>query len=540
MSNSPASSTSGTSPPAAGRITRALLSVSDKRGLAEFARGLAEAGIELLSTGGTRRHLEKAGLTVRDVSEYTGFPEMMDGRVKTLHPKVHGGILYRRDLPAHVAARDEHAIGSIDLVVVNLYPFARTVAREDVTVEEAIEQIDIGGPSMVRSAAKNHAFVTLATDPSQYDTILDQLRESGDTTPELRRELAREAFAHTAAYDAAIAEYFTRIAPAASPGDTLPPKLLLSLEPRATLRYGENPHQSAALYALAGAGPHSLVRAEQLHGKELSYNNLLDLDAAISVVRSLPQPGVAVLKHNNPCGAGTAATVAAALDKAWQGDPVSAFGSILGFNVPVDAASAAYLAEPGKFVEAIAAPEFAPEAIEILTTRPKWKANVRLLRTGGIAAGQAALQLRAIDGGYLAQQADDLPDDPQAWRTVTRAEPDAAHHQDLELAWALCRHVKSNAIVLVREGMLVGAGAGQMSRVDAVDIAIRKAGERCAGAVLASDAFFPFDDSIRAAAAAGVVAVIQPGGSRRDDEVIAACDEHQLAMVFTGRRHFRH
>jgi phosphoribosylaminoimidazolecarboxamide formyltransferase/IMP cyclohydrolase len=520
-------------------LRRALLSVSDKRGLLSFARDLAAAGVELVSTGGTCRMLQEHGVPVIDVAQYTGFPEMMDGRVKTLHPKVHGGILFRRDVPAHVAAAQQHGIAPFDLVAVNLYPFEQTVARSGTTREEAVEQIDIGGPSMVRSAAKNHAFVAVATDPSQYDAILDELRERGGTTLALRQRLAQAAFARTAAYDAAIAAY---LAPEAPPAEAaaLPPPLQLQLVPAAALRYGENPHQRASLYAAPDAAPQSLVRAEQLHGKELSYNNLLDLDAALGVVRLLPTPSVAVLKHNTPCGAAAGATVGEALAKAWEGDPLSAFGSILGFNACVDAAAAAYLAEPGRFVEAIVAPDYAPEALEILTTVPKWKANVRLLRTGEITPGGGRRQVRSIDGGYLVQDADDLPDDPAQWQLATSAAPAAPLRRDLEFAWELCRHVKSNAIVLVRDQMLVGAGAGQMSRVDAVEIALRKAGQRAQGAVLASDAFFPFDDSIHTAARAGVAAFIQPGGSRRDDEVIAACNQHGLPMLFTGRRHFRH
>ncbi len=519
-------------------IQRALISVSDKTDLDSFARALDAAGVEIFSTGGTRRYLEEAGIAVRDVADYTGFPEMMDGRVKTLHPKVHGGLLCRRDNEAHMAAAKEHGIEMFDLVVVNLYPFEETIAWPEVSVEEAIEQIDIGGPSMVRSAAKNHAFVTLATSPTQYEAIAEQLQAEGCTTPELRRELAGVAFAQTAAYDTAIAAYFAKLN--SSEGQSFAPRVTLSLEHRASLRYGENPHQSAALYALSGSDSNSLVNAEQLHGKELSYNNLLDLDAAMAIARSLPRPGVAVLKHNNPCGAATGETLAEAVAKAWAGDPLSAFGSVLGVNVPVDGPMAEFLAEPGKFVEAIVAPEFTPEAIEVLTTKPKWKANVRLLRMGELPSGQGSAVFRQIDGGMLCQAADDMPNDTSTWKVATDTQPTEPLQADLALAWAACRFVKSNAIVLAKDGALVGVGAGQMSRVDSVEIAIRKAGERAAGAVLASDAFFPFDDSIHAAAEAGIAAVIQPGGSRRDDEVIAACNQHGLPMIFTGTRHFRH
>jgi len=527
-------------------IERALISVSDKSGLDTLASALVAAGVEIFSTGGTRRTLEAAGIAVRDVATYTGFPEMLDGRVKTLHPKVHAGLLCRHDNPTDMATLEEHQIVPFGLVVVNLYPFEQTIARSGVTVEEAIEQIDIGGPSMVRSSAKNHAFVTLATDPSQYEQIVEQISSAGCTTAELRRELAAAAFARTAQYDTAIAAYFARLAsdlpPAQTetPTDEHPPQISLTLQRQSALRYGENPHQSAALYRLPTAGPHSLVCAEQLHGKELSYNNLLDLDAALALARSLPKPAVAVLKHNNPCGAATGKSLTAATEKAWGGDPQSAFGSVLGVNVPVDEPMAQFLAEPGRFVEAIVAPDFTDEAFAILTTKPKWKANVRLLRVGQIEPGRGDPQLRQIDGGMLCQATDDLADDPASWQVVTDAQPSALQQCDLEFAWAACRHVKSNAIVLARDAALVGVGAGQMSRVDAVAIAIDKAGERATGSVLASDAFFPFDDSIHSAAAAGVGAIVQPGGSRRDQEVIDACNEHSLPMIFTARRHFRH
>lgn len=531
------------------KIKKALISVSDKTGLIEFAQSLVAAGVEIFASGGSRRHLEQAGVPVREVAAYTGFPEMMDGRIKTLHPKIHGGILARRDNPADMLAIEEQGIVPFELVVVNLYPFRETVAREDVTDEEAIENIDIGGPTLVRAAAKNHAFVTIACEPSQYAEILDQLRASGTTTLELRRELASAAFAHTADYDTAIAAYFEGGAATSvtqqsteylAQGTEFPSQITKSLRLRETLRYGENPHQPAALYIAPDAAQGSLVRGEKLHGKELSYNNLLDLDSALSIARSLPAPGVAVLKHNNPCGAATAATLGEAMRRAWEGDPVSAFGSVLGFNAPVDVAAAEFLAEPDRFVEAIVAPDFTPEAFEILTTKPKWKANVRLLKVGAIEPGRGALELRQISGGMLCQNADDLLDDEAEWKVVTESKPTDSQLADLRFAWAVCRHVKSNAIVIAKTQAVVGVGAGQMSRVDAVEIAIKKAGDRARGGVLASDAFFPFDDSIHQTAAAGVAAVIQPGGSRRDDEVIAACNQHGLPMIFTGRRHFRH
>ena len=518
------------------RVQRAILSVSDKQGLAAFARGLAGCGVELFSTGGTRKHLEAEGLKVRDVADYTGFPEMMDGRLKTLHPKVHGGILCRHDNAEDMHALAAHGILTFELVVVNLYPFEATIARGNVSVDEAIEQIDIGGPTMVRAASKNHAFTTIATSAAQYDEILAQIQSGGGTTPELRRRLAGEAFAHTARYDRAIADYFAGLR---SPG-AFPAVVTQSFHLKETLRYGENPHQQAAVYAAPGdAGP-SVVAAKQLNGKELSYNNLLDLESALEIVRGFAEPAVSVIKHNNPCGAAVAESLATALKRAMEGDPVSAFGSVLGLNRTVDAATAEALCEPGLFVEAIIAPDFDPQALEILVTRPKWKANVRLLAAGKLPPAAAHRVGRLIEGGLLLQDADCLPDPEGEWQVVTNARPTDAQLRDLRFAWAIVRHVKSNAITLCKDGMLLGTGAGQMSRVDSVAIAAQKAGPRAAGAAMGSDAFFPFPDSLDQAAAAGVAAVIQPGGSKKDDEAIAACNRHGLAMIFTGRRHFKH
>ena len=517
-------------------IKRALISVSDKLGLAQFARGLAAAGVEIYSTGGTRKHLESEGLAVRDVSEYTGFPEMMDGRLKTLHPKVFGGILCRHDNPNDMKALEEHAIATFELVVVNLYPFEATIARPDVTAAEAIEKIDIGGPSLVRAAAKNHAFTSVATDTEQYARILEEVQANGATSFELRQKLAAEAFAHTAKYDRAIAEYFAGL----TAEGQFPGTLNLSLKRRAILRYGENPHQQAALYSEAGCAGANLVSAMQLAGKELSYNNLLDLDSALEIAGSFSDPAVAVIKHNNPCGAAEADNLADAVRLAMAGDPVSAFGSVLGMNRPVDAATAEVLAEPGLFIEAIVAPDFQADALEILTTKPKWKANVRLMKVGDLEQRHGAWTYRHVDGGMLMQQADSLPDPEDDWKVVTQASPTDTQMADLRFAWEVVRHVKSNAIVLCKDRMLLGAGAGQMSRVDSTEIAIRKAGDRVTGSVLGSDAFFPFPDSIERAAQAGVAAVIQPGGSRNDEEVIAACNQSGLPMIFTGRRHFKH
>ncbi len=521
------------------RIQRALISVSDKAGLTEFARALVGHGVELFASGGTYRHLQAAGLAVQEIGQYTAFPEMLDGRVKTLHPKVHGGILARHDRSDDLEALAAHGIVTFELVVVNLYPFEQTVARPGVSWDEAVEQIDIGGPSLVRGAAKNHAFVTVCTDAAQYAPVLEQIAAGGSTSLEFRKQLAGAAYARTAEYDRAISGYFAQQLGGDGSAEW-PQRITLSLERQQVLRYGENPHQAAALYRVPQAHPGSLVQAEQLHGKELSYNNLLDLDSALNVVKSLEQPAVAVIKHNNPCGAAWAGQISQALAKAWDGDPLSAFGSVLAFNRPVDAASADYLAEPGRFVEAIIAPDFEPAAVEILTTRPKWKENVRLLRLGNLTAAGMARGFRQIDGGFLAQTPDDASDPESEWKVVTTTQPTEAQLADLRLAWSVVRHVKSNAIVLAKDGAVCGVGAGQMSRVDSVEIALRKAGERARGAALASDAFFPFPDSVEAAAAAGVGAFIQPGGSRRDEDAIAACNNSSLPMLFTTRRHFKH
>jgi phosphoribosylaminoimidazolecarboxamide formyltransferase/IMP cyclohydrolase len=518
------------------RLERALISVSDKHGIAAFAQALHRAGVVLYSTGGTARCLQDAGVDVREVSAYTGFPEMMDGRLKTLHPKIFGGLLARRDRDDDLAALAAHGIVPFELVVVNLYPFEATIQQPGVTDAEAIEQIDIGGPSLVRAAAKNHAWVAIATQPAHYAAILEEFQRDGRLSPALRRQLAADAFAHTAAYDRAIAAYFAGGGQAAD----FPAALPLTLQRIATLRYGENPHQRAALYYNPRSTGTRLATARQLQGKELSYNNLMDLDAAWALVRSLPQAAAVVIKHTNPCGAASAPELAAAVERAFAGDPVSAFGSVLGFNRVVDAATAEFLATPGLFVEAIVAPGFDPAAVDILTTRPKWKHNVRLMELDATSTPPDTIHFRHVDGGLLAQETDAGPDDPQTWTVVTTCAPSDAQWAELKFAWAVVRHVKSNAIVLCRDQMLCGAGAGQMSRVDSVEIAIRKAAERAAGCVLASDAFFPFPDSIDRAAEAGVVAVIQPGGSRNDSEVIAACNARSLPMVFTGRRHFKH
>jgi phosphoribosylaminoimidazolecarboxamide formyltransferase/IMP cyclohydrolase len=518
-------------------VRRALLSVSDKTHLLDFARGLAAFGIELVSTGGTRKALAGGGLAVREVSELTGFPEMLDGRVKTLHPLVHGGILHIRDNPEHVAAVQAHGIVPIDLVVVNLYPFEATVAKPGSTHEEIVENIDIGGPSMVRSAAKNYHDVAVVTSPEQYGAILDEMRSySGGLTLETRQRLSGSAFALTAAYDRAVAAYFARQAG----GDEFPPRLALSFDRRAMLRYGENPHQPAGFYVESPTPSGCIAGATILHGKELSYNNILDLDSALNLAREFDAPAAAVIKHNNPCGCAVAPTLEEAFGRAYAGDPLSAYGGVIAFNRPVDAPTAMQLTEPGRFVECVVAPDFAPEAFEILTTRPSWKKNVRLLRTGPLDRRPGGLDFRRIDGGLLVQSRDAGGDDFSRVTVVTKRPPGEKELADLRFAWTVCKHVKSNAIVLAKDGAVVGVGAGQMSRVDSTFMAIRKAGDRAKGAVLASDAFFPFRDNLDEAAKAGVTAAVQPGGSIRDADSVAACEEHGLAMVCTGVRHFRH
>ncbi len=521
-------------------IRRALLSVSDKAGLVDLARALAGWNVELISTGGTRKALADAGLTVRDISEVTGFPEILDGRVKTLHPTVYGGILAVRDNPQHGATLQEQAIAPIDLVVCNLYPFAATVARPGSTHEEIIENIDIGGPTMVRAAAKNYHDVAILTDPKQYPAVIEELAaEKGALSLATRECLAAAAFAHTAAYDKAISGYFA----SARQPEAWPATLDLHLDRRMSLRYGENPHQNAAFYVEPAPPWACVANAEPLHGKELSYNNLLDLDSALNLVREFTEPAAVVIKHNNPCGAAVAPTLEEAFRKAYEGDPLSAYGGVLGFDREVDEATATQITEPNRFIECIIAPGYSAAALHLLTTRPTWKKNVRLLRTGPLAAGEErsrSLDLRRVDGGLLVQTRDAGGNDFARANVVSKRPPTAAELADLRFGWLVCKHVKSNAIVLAHGGMIVGVGAGQMSRVDAVHLAVRKAGERSRGAVLASDAFFPFRDNIDEAARAGVTAVVQPGGSMRDKDSVAACDEHGLAMVFTGVRHFRH
>lgn len=523
-------------------IRRALVSVSDKTGLIDLARVLSEFGVELISTGGTRKALADAGLAVRDISEVTGFPEILDGRVKTLHPRVHSGILAVRDNPQHMATLQEQQIAPIDLVVCNLYPFEATLAKPVHTHEDVIENIDVGGPSMIRAAAKNYEDVAVVTDPAQYPGVIEELRaHQGALTPLTREQLAGAAFRRTATYDLAISAYF---ASRGSGGvEDFPPTFFLQGERRQLLRYGENPHQQAAFYVEPKRRHACLATAETLHGKELSYNNLLDLDSALNLVREFAQPAAVVIKHNNPCGAAIGTTLEEAFRKAYEGDPLSAFGGVLGFNREVDEATARQITEPNRFVECVIAPAFSDAAFHLLTTRPTWKKSVRLLRTGPLLPSAdlaRTLDFRRIDGGFLVQTRDQSTDDFSQVKVVTKRAPTETEMTDLRFAWQVSKHVKSNAIVLAQGGMVVGVGAGQMSRVDSVHMAVRKAGDRSQGSVLASDAFFPFRDNIDEAAKAGVKAIVQPGGSVRDPDSIQACDEHGLAMVFTGVRHFRH
>jgi phosphoribosylaminoimidazolecarboxamide formyltransferase/IMP cyclohydrolase len=515
------------------KISRALISVSDKTGVVEFASGLAELGVEILSTGGTARLLRDSGLKVRDVSEVTGFPEMLDGRVKTLHPKVHGGILAVRDNPEHQKQVAEHEIGFIDLVAVNLYPFEKTAAKPGATLEELIENIDIGGPSMIRSAAKNFHFVTVVVEAGDFPVVLEELRcNQGSVSPETRARLARKAFATTAAYDGAISSTLQRWVE----GDVLPQRLHLNYRKIMDLRYGENPHQRAALYLNPAAGGRGLAAARQLQGKELSFNNLVDLEAAWRLVREFDQPTTVIIKHTNPCGAASAPTLVESYQRALDVDPVSAFGSVIALNAPLDVETATAMSK--LFVEAVVAPRVEPAALEALAE----KKNLRLLEMPA-AGDEEGLQLKAIGGGLLVQSPDSLGAIPQDWICVTERQPSEAEMRGLAFAWRVVKHVKSNAIVYAREGVLVGVGAGQMSRVDSVRLGAAKARElkhSLEGTVVGSDAFFPFPDGLEEAARAGATAVVQPGGSMRDKEVIEAANRLGLAMMFTGVRHFRH
>jgi phosphoribosylaminoimidazolecarboxamide formyltransferase/IMP cyclohydrolase len=523
-------------------IKRALVSVSDKTGLVELGRALASRGVEIMSTGGSAKMLAEAGVEVREVADYTGFPEMMDGRVKTLHPKVHGAILALRDNDAHLQAMSDHDIGQIDLVVVNLYPFEETAAR-GAAFDDCIENIDIGGPAMIRSAAKNHAFVTVVVEPDDYAEVIAALADNdGATTPELRRRLAAKAYARTGSYDAAISNWF-----AGQLGDAFPDRLVVAGQRREVLRYGENPHQQAAFYVNSQTRP-GVATARQIQGKALSYNNLNDTDAAFELVAEFDPTAVAavaIIKHANPCGVAVAETLSAAYGNALACDPVSAFGGVIALNRTLDEACAVEIAKI--FTEVIIAPEADAAARAVIAA----KKNLRLLLTGELPDPAAAgMTMKSLAGGYLVQTRDAGQISDLDLKVVTKRAPTEAEMADLKFAFTVAKHVKSNTIVYVRDGAAVGIGAGQMSRVDSARIAARKAEDaarkagwsepRTIGCVAASDAFFPFADGLLTTAQAGATAVIQPGGSMRDDEVIAAADEAGLAMVFTGMRHFRH
>ncbi len=509
---------------------RAILSVYNKEGIVDFARGLSELGVDIFSTGGTKKALQEARVKVHSIEDLTGFPEILDGRVKTLHPMVHGGILARRDIRDHMEQLARSGIATIDLVAVNLYPFVRTVSREGVSLEDALENIDIGGPTLIRAAAKNFPDVIIIVDPADYQPVLEQLRR-GEVDIESRRRLAQRAFQHVASYDTAIAQYLRR-------GERgFPEEMTITLKKRYDLRYGENPHQEAAFYteAVVGEkGESGIAMATQLWGRELSFNNILDLDAALNVVGEFSSPTVAIIKHNNPCGLACHDDLAEAYRRALAGDPVAAFGGIVGSNRPIDLPTAKEISKT--HYDAIIAPEYDPEALALL----KRKRDLRILACGSLEPERPYLDFRRVKGGFLVQSSDSLAEERASLRTVTKRQPTEGEMKDLLFAWRAVKHIKSNAIALARDGALMGMGAGQPSRVTSVRIALEKAGERARSSVLASDAFFPFADGVELAARGGVTAIIQPGGSVRDEEVIQTADQHNMVMVFTGIRHFKH
>ena len=510
-------------------MKRALVSVSDKTGLVPFVSGLQQAGWQIIATGGTQRLLEQNGVHTIGISEVTGFPEICDGRVKTLHPKVHGALLARRDMPSHLQALQQNGIEFIDLVCVNLYPFRQTIAKADVTRDEAIENIDIGGPSMLRSAAKNNASVTVVCDPADYDKVLDEIRTNGDTTPETRLQLAAKAYTHTAEYDMCIATYMRREA-------GLSENLFLEYDLKQSLRYGENPHQQACFYAAQEAGAFSLANARQLQGKELSYNNLQDANAALCIVRDMSEPCCVALKHMNPCGAAVADTIEQAWQKAYEADTVSIYGGIVVCNRPVTGQVA--LGMKPIFLEIVIAPAFTPEALAVLSA----KKNLRLLEVDMTRTNQTEMQYVSVNGGMLVQQQDTQIETLTTDMCVTDNKPAADMYADLQFGWTIVKHVKSNAIVVVKDGHTVGVGAGQMNRVGSAEIALKQAREAgfTDNLVLASDGFLPFDDTVSLAAGYGVTAIVQPGGSIRDEDCIKKANELGISMLMTGTRHFKH
>ena len=513
---------------------RALLSVSNREGIVEFARGLLEAGVECYATDGTRDHLAEHGVEVASVTDLTDFPEILGGRVKTLHPSVFAGLLARRDNSSHMAQLSEHGLSNIDVVAVNLYPFADTVREPGSTLEQALEQVDIGGVALLRAAAKNFPAVAAVCSPSYYPQVIDDIRTMGNVAPETRQRLAAETFATTAAYDAQVANYLHH-----QVGILFPPRMTLTVEKRADLRYGENPHQQGAFYTDPGHRRGSLADANQIAGRDLSFNNLLDLDAAYTIASDFPTPTVTIVKHGNPCGLASLVDLADAFRLALEGDSVSAYGGIIGTNRIVDEPTAAAI-RPG-FFEAIVAPGYAPEALGILRGKKGFEiVQVPLADTGSGDMGISNLDFKRVSGGLLVQTQDSLEEDRDKLRVVTKRRPTLEELTDLLFAWRAVRHVRSNAVVLAKKAALIGVGAGQASRVVSVEVALRKAGERSPLSVMASDAYFPFPDGIQIAAQAGVTAIIQPGGSIRDEMAIEVADRHHMAMVFTGRRHFRH
>ena len=519
-----------------GKVRRAIISVSDKSGIASFAKELSQLGVEILSTGGTAKALREQGIPVIDISEYTGFPEMLEGRVKTLHPKVHGGLLGMRSKPEHVKKMKEHGILPIDLVAVNLYPFEATVAKEDCSLEEAIENIDIGGPTMLRSSAKNYPDVTVLVDPVDYGPVLTELKEKGEVSIETNFRLSRKVFQHTARYDGAISNYLGQMEGGKKVHE-FPETYTYQVKKVQELRYGENPHQKAAFYREYLLTEPSVSNARQLQGKELSFNNILDVDSAFETVKEFGEIATVIIKHNNPCGVATSVTgLADSYRKARDCDPVSAFGGVVGFNRPVDKETAEEMA--GIFLEVIIAPGYAPEALELL----KAKKDLRILQAPPLNTSyiQSGFDFKKVVGGLLIQNRDLGRVPMKDWKVVTKRKPTEEELKAMAFGWRVAKHVKSNAIVLVREDRTIGIGAGQMSRVDSTRLAVMKARSSTQGTVLASDAMFPFRDGVDTGVEAGAVAIIQPGGSIRDEEVIAAADERNIAMVFTGMRHFRH
>jgi len=533
------------------KIKRALISTSDKSGVVDFARKLSEMKVKIISTGGTAKTLSEAGVNVTSIESVTGFPEMMDGRVKTLHPKIHGALLGLRDKNEHTAAMKKHNIEPIDLVCVNLYPFEQTIAKADCTLAEAIENIDIGGPSMIRSAAKNHKFVTVVTKPDQYDKVIEEMQKNGGAVSEkLRSDFARQAFALTASYDAAIAKYLNGRA-----NVEYPEKISIALKKEASLRYGENPHQSAAFYKLPSSSETSVSSGTLLEGGiDISFNNLLDTNAAFELAKEFEEPAAVVVKHLNPCGCAVDEDICVAYRKAYEGDVVSAFGGIIALNRKVDVELARTIMESyslfgkalgagGFFAEVIIAPKFEADAIEIIRTLKSWGSRVRLIETGPIDRTRidgGEYDVRCVIGGLLLQKRDLVGWEPDVLTYPTKVRPTKGQLEDLRIAWLVAKHTKSNTIVLVKNKKVLGVGAGQMNRVESGQIAIRHAGDQAKGCAMASDAFFPFPDNVENAGKAGVACIVQPGGSQKDDEVIAAADKYGIAMVFTGKRHFKH